>query len=114
MRKFKKMSAALFSTGILVAGIAAPSAAAQSVVTGGLVNVTVVDVIDDVTVVVQDVNVGVGVAANVAAAPCAPRTSTRQFSRSRSCAAATPSTATPALATSRSARFSASNTRIER
>jgi hypothetical protein len=70
MRKFKKMSAALFSTGILVAGIAAPSAGAQPVVTGGLVNVTVVDVIDDVTVVVQDVNVGVGVAANVAAALC--------------------------------------------
>jgi hypothetical protein len=39
-------------------------------VTGGLVNVTVVDVIDDVTVVVQDVNVGVGAAANVAAALC--------------------------------------------
>lgn len=70
MRKVKRMTAALFSTGILVAGIAAPSAGAQPVVTGGLVNVTVVDVIDDVTVVVQDVNVGVGVAANVAAALC--------------------------------------------
>jgi hypothetical protein len=66
MHKFKKVSAALFSTGILVAGIAAPSAGAQPVVTGGLVNVTVTDI----DVVVQDINVGVGVAANVAAALC--------------------------------------------
>jgi hypothetical protein len=70
MRSTKKLIASLFASGLLVVGIAAPTASAQPVVTGGLVNVTVVDVIDDVTVVVRDVNVGVGVAANVAAALC--------------------------------------------
>lgn len=64
------MVASLFASGMLAAGLAAPTASAQPVVTGGLVNVTVVDVIDDVTVIVRDVNVGVGVAANVAAALC--------------------------------------------
>jgi hypothetical protein len=64
------MVASLFASGLLAAGLAAPTASAQPVVTGGLVNVTVVDVIDDVTVIVRDVNVGVGVAANVAAALC--------------------------------------------
>jgi hypothetical protein len=70
MRSTKKLIASLFASGLLVVGISAPTASAQPVVTGGLVNVTVVDVIDDVTVVVRDVNVGVGVAANVAAALC--------------------------------------------
>jgi hypothetical protein len=70
MRSTKKLIASLFASGLLVVGIAAPTASAQPVVTGGLVNVTVVDVIDDVTVIVRDVNVGVGVAANVAAALC--------------------------------------------
>jgi hypothetical protein len=70
MRKIKKLVATTFATGLMAVGVAAPTAPAQPVVTGGLVNVTVVDVIDDVTVVVRDVNVGVGVAANVAAALC--------------------------------------------
>lgn len=51
---------------------AAPSTAeAQPVLTGGLVNVTLVDVIDvgDVAVAVLN-NVGIGVAANVAAQIC--------------------------------------------
>jgi hypothetical protein len=69
MRRTRKLAASLFATGLLAFGAAAP-ASAQPVVTGGLVNVTIVDVIDDVTVVVQDVNVGVGVAANVAALLC--------------------------------------------
>jgi hypothetical protein len=47
-----------------------PASAAGPVVTGGLVNVTVTDVIDDVTVVVQDVNVGVAAALNLAANVC--------------------------------------------
>jgi len=65
----RKLAASLFATGLLAFGAAAP-ASAQPVVTGGLVNITITEVIDDVTVVVQDVNVGVGVAANVAAILC--------------------------------------------
>ena len=48
----------------------APSAQAAPLVTGGLVNVTVTDVIDDVTVVVRDVNVSVGAALGIAANVC--------------------------------------------
>lgn len=48
----------------------APAASAAPLVTGGLVNVTVTDVVDDVTVVVQDVNVGLGAALGVAANVC--------------------------------------------
>lgn len=46
------------------------SASAAPVVTGGLVNVTVTDVIDDVTVTIQDVKVGVGAALQLAANVC--------------------------------------------
>jgi hypothetical protein len=70
MLKTKKLAASLFSGALIFAGVAVPSAGAQPVVTGGLVNVTITDVIDDVTVVVRDVNVGVGVAANIAAVVC--------------------------------------------
>lgn len=48
----------------------APSASAAPLVTGGLVNVTVTDVIDDVTVTVQDINVGLGAALGIAANVC--------------------------------------------
>jgi hypothetical protein len=65
MRRTKKFTASLFASGILAAGLAAPTASAQPVVTGGLVNVTIVDLLD-----VRDVNVGVGVAANIAATLC--------------------------------------------
>jgi hypothetical protein len=65
MRRTKKFAASLFASGILAAGLAAPTASAQPVVTGGLVNVTIVDLLD-----VRDVNVGVGVAANIAATLC--------------------------------------------
>ena len=68
MRKTRRLLASLCATGLLVVGVTAPAASAQPVVTGGLVNVTIVDVIDDVTI--QDINVGVGVAANVAALLC--------------------------------------------
>lgn len=47
----------------------APAQAAP-LVTGGLVNVTVTEVIDDVTVTVQDVNVGLGAALGIAANVC--------------------------------------------
>jgi hypothetical protein len=70
MRRTKRLVASLFASGLLAVGIAAPTASAQPVVTGGLVNVTVVDVIDDIEIVVRDVNVGVGVAANIAATLC--------------------------------------------
>lgn len=42
----------------------------QPIITGGLVDVTVTDVIDDVTVVVQDINVSVGAALGIAANVC--------------------------------------------
>ena len=67
MRRTKKLVASLFASGLLAAGIAAPTVGAQPVVTGGLINVTLVDVAD-----IEDntVNVGVGVAANIAANLC--------------------------------------------
>lgn len=50
----------------LVLTTAAP-ATAQPIVTGGLVNVVITDVIDDVTVTIEDINVGLALqlAANV-------------------------------------------------
>ena len=51
------------------AGMAAP-AQAQPVITGGLVNVTIVDVIDDVTVTVRDINVALAAAVNIGANVC--------------------------------------------
>ena len=59
-------TAAILAGGVMTA---APANAAP-VVTGGLVNVTVTDVIDDVTVTVTDVNVAVGVALGIAANAC--------------------------------------------
>ena len=50
--------------------VLAPPATAQPLVTGGLVNVTVTDVIDDVTVVVRDINVSLGAALGIAADVC--------------------------------------------
>jgi hypothetical protein len=62
------------TAGLLIAAggsvMAAPPATAAPVITGGLVNVTVTDVIDDVTVTVQDVNVAVGAALGIAADVC--------------------------------------------
>jgi hypothetical protein len=62
MRTFRRIAAGLATTGLLAAGIAAPSAAAAPVITGGLVNVTVTDVLNNAEINVQ---VPVGVAANV-------------------------------------------------
>jgi hypothetical protein len=67
------MSIRKFAAGaVLVIGTVgmATASSAAPVVTGGLVNVTVTDVIDDVTVVVQDVNVSVGAALALAANVC--------------------------------------------
>jgi hypothetical protein len=62
MRSAKKLLASLFATGVMTAGLAAPSASAQPVVTGGLINVTLVDVLSHDNIAVQ---VPVGIAANV-------------------------------------------------
>lgn len=71
MKKFIVAAVAtVATTGSML--VTAPSASAAPLVTGGLVNVTVTDVqvIDDVTVILEDVNVvtlgaALGIAANV-------------------------------------------------
>jgi hypothetical protein len=62
MRRTRKLVASLFASGILAAGLAAPTASAQPVVTGGLVNVTIVDAVD---VNHNTVQLPIAVAANV-------------------------------------------------
>jgi hypothetical protein len=57
----RKLAASLFASGLLAVGAAAP-ASAQPIITGGLVNITIVDVLNDNEVNVQ---VPIGVAANV-------------------------------------------------
>jgi hypothetical protein len=64
----KRLASATVIATTLAFGIA--PAAAQQNSQRGLVNVAVFEVIDDVTVIVQDVNVGVGVAADIAANVC--------------------------------------------
>ena len=58
----------------LAAALAIPAATVSAqppvVVGGGLVNVQVVDVIDDITVNVEDINVAVGVGLQLAANVC--------------------------------------------
>ena len=68
----RKLYAATAGTMLALATTAmtAPQAQAAPLVTGGLVNVTVTDVIDDVTVIVRDVNVSVGAALGIAANVC--------------------------------------------
>ena len=68
MRKTRRLVASLCATGLLAVGVTAPAASAQPVVTGGLVNVTVVDVIDGDILSNNDVNLGV--ALNLAANVC--------------------------------------------
>ena len=65
----RKAAVSLFAGGVLAVGALTP-ASAQPIITGGLVNVVITDVIDDVTVVVQDINVGVGAALGLAANIC--------------------------------------------
>jgi hypothetical protein len=61
MTRARKLVAALFSTAIMAVTVAAP-AGAQPVITGGLINITLVDVLNDNQVNVQ---VPIGIAANV-------------------------------------------------
>lgn len=65
----RKAAVSLLAGGVLAVGALTP-ASARPIVTGGVVNVVVTDVIDDVTVVVQDINVGVGAALALAANVC--------------------------------------------
>ena len=66
----RKAAVSLFAGGVLAVGALSTPASAQPIVTGGLVNVVVTDVIDDVTVTVRDVNVGVAAALALAANVC--------------------------------------------
>lgn len=69
MFNVKMVGAALLAGALAVP--MAPSASAQVVIgPGGLVNVQIVDVIDDVTVNVEDVSVTVGAALQLAANVC--------------------------------------------
>jgi hypothetical protein len=63
----KKWIAAIGLSAVLAA--AAPQAEAQPVITGGLVNITVVDLLNNNTVLSQD-NISVGAALNIAANVC--------------------------------------------
>ena len=58
--KVRKLMASLFASGLLAVGLAAPTASAQPVITGGLINITLTNVLQNVSV-----QVPVGVAANV-------------------------------------------------
>jgi hypothetical protein len=58
----RKLAASLFASGLLAVGAAAPASAQPPIITGGLVNITIVDVLNNNEVNVQ---VPIGVAANV-------------------------------------------------
>ena len=67
MHRTRKFLAATFASGLMAVGVAVPTAGAQPVIGGGLVNVQVVNVLNNNEVNVQ---VPVGVAANIAANVC--------------------------------------------
>ena len=69
MFKMKLVGAAVLA-GVLAVPMASPASAQIVLAPGGLVNVQIVDVIDDVTVNVEDVAVTVGVALQLAANVC--------------------------------------------
>jgi hypothetical protein len=70
MFNIKRFAAATVVAGTFAMGIPTATVEAQQNRQRGLVNVAVFEVIDDVTVVVEDVNVNVAVAANIAANVC--------------------------------------------
>ncbi len=72
MKSVKRLTASAILAGAIVvpAALASPASAAGPLITGGLVNVTVTDVIDDITVIVQDINVSLGAALGIAANVC--------------------------------------------
>ena len=81
----RKAAVSLFAGGVLAVGALSTPASAQPIVTGGLVNVVVTDVIDDVTVVVQDVTIGVGAALGLAANVCDVNVKARQLPGTGTC-----------------------------
>lgn len=66
----QKLASATMIASTLAFGLSVAPATAQQNQQRGLVNVAVFEVIDDVTIVVEDVNVAVGVAADIAANVC--------------------------------------------
>jgi hypothetical protein len=95
----KRIAMGAASAALALGGTVAMSTPAQAapLVTGGVVNVTVTEVIDDVTVVVQDVNVGVAAALGIAANVCDTNVNViaQQLARGGSCTSdATGQTAT--------------------
>jgi hypothetical protein len=71
--EIRTMNKMMLRAVVFAGALAVPMAAAAQrpiVIGGGLVNVVVTDVIDDVTVTVQDINVNAGVAVNIAANVC--------------------------------------------
>ena len=69
MFRFKTVAAAAVAA-MMAVPMAAPTSAQVVIAPGGLVNVQIVDVIDDVTVNVEDVAVTLGVALGIAANVC--------------------------------------------
>ena len=65
-----KMVGAAAVAAMMAVPMAAPTSAQVVIAPGGLVNVQIVDVIDDVTVNVEDVAVTLGVALGIAANVC--------------------------------------------
>ena len=71
MKSMNTMLRAGMIAGALSATIATTTSAQPPVVAGGaLVNVQIVDVIDDIVVNVEDINVNVGAAVQIAASIC--------------------------------------------
>ena len=70
MLNIRKITSATLCAGALALGLATTPAAAQQGNQRGLVNVAIFEVIDDITIVVEDVNVNVAVAADIAANVC--------------------------------------------
>ena len=66
MRNIKRMAAAFFASGALLATAAAPASAHPALVTGGLVNVTITNVANNNTVqLTVPVNAAVAICADV-------------------------------------------------
>ena len=68
--KMKWISAGVFAAALSLGLANTTSAQPPVVIGGGLVNVQIVDVIDDIIVDIDDINVNVGVALQVAANVC--------------------------------------------
>jgi hypothetical protein len=66
LRTLKRVAATGFATAVMFATVAGP-ASAQPIVTGGLVNITITDVANNV---LRDADVALGVAIGVAANVC--------------------------------------------